>query len=180
VASGLIRRGARPWRSYARFGVRGLLASVLVIGGPLGWLAHRARVQREAVAAIEQASGSLIYDWQLNHDEPWWPRWLGDFLGGEHLDHIAIVNIRSGDAMLVHVERLDCLERLSLDGSLVSDSGLMHLEEWTRLRWLNLRATKVGDAEVDQLRRLTEPRRLNLRRAAAIYLIAPSRASRSL
>ena len=68
--------------------------------------------------------------------------------------------------MLVHVERLDCLEKLSLDGSLVSDSGLMHLEGLTRLRWLNLRDTKVGDAGVDHLRRLTELRRLNLRRTS--------------
>jgi hypothetical protein len=49
--------------------VRGLLASVLVIGGWLGWLAHRARVQ-EAAAAIEQIGESLLYDRQVNHDEP--------------------------------------------------------------------------------------------------------------
>jgi hypothetical protein len=166
VASDPIRRGARPWWSCARFGVRGLLASVLVIGGWLGWLAHRARVQREAAAAIEQAGGSLLNDRQVNHDEPWCPRWLGDFLGADHLDHIALVNLRSGNAMLVRVGRLDRLERLSLDGSLVSDSGLMHLEGLTRLRWLNLRDTKVGDAGVDHLRRLTELRSLNLRRTS--------------
>jgi Leucine Rich repeat len=166
MASDSIKRGARPWWRYARFGVRGLLASVLVIGGWLGWLAHRARVQRDAAAAIKWAGGSLLYDSQLNHDEPRWPRWLGDFIGVDHLDHIALVNLRSDDAMLVHVERLDCLERLSLDGSLVSDSGLMHLEGLTRLRWLNLRDTKVGDAGVDHLRRLTELRTLNLRRTS--------------
>jgi hypothetical protein len=82
--------------------------------------------------------------------------------------------------MLVHVGRLDCPERLSLDGSLLSDSGQMHLEGLTRLRWLSLHDTKVGDAGVDHLRRLTVLRRLNLRRAAANYLFAPSRASRSL
>ena len=57
--------------------------------------------------------------------------------------------------MLVHVGQLDRLEKLSLDGSLVSDSGLMHMEGLTRLRWLNLRDTKIGDAGVDHLRRLT-------------------------
>src|SRR5262249_21047007 len=112
-------------------------------------------------AAIKWAGGSLLYDSQLNHVEPRWPRWLGDFIGVDHLDHIALVNLRSDDAMLVHVERLDCLERLSLDGSLVSDSGLMHLEGLTRLRWLNLRDTKVGDAGLDHLMRLTELRTLN-------------------
>jgi hypothetical protein len=166
MASDPIKRGARPWWSYARFGVRGLLASVLVIGGWLGWLAHRARIQRDAAAAIEWAGGSLLYDSQLKHDEPLWPRWLGDLIGVDHLEHIASVNLRSVDAMLVHVGRLDRLEVLSLDGSLVSDSGLMHLEGLTRLRWLNLRDTKVGDAGVDHLRRLTELRRLNLRRTS--------------
>ena len=52
MASDPIRRGARLWWSYARFGVRGLLASVLVIGGWLGWLAHRARIQRGAAAEM--------------------------------------------------------------------------------------------------------------------------------
>ena len=60
MASDRIDRGARPWWSYARFGVRGLLASVLVIGGWLGWLAHRARVQREAAAAIKWAGANQV------------------------------------------------------------------------------------------------------------------------
>jgi hypothetical protein len=44
----------------------------------LGWLAHRARVQSDAVAAIKRAGGALLYDRQMNHDKPRWPRWLGD------------------------------------------------------------------------------------------------------
>jgi Leucine Rich repeat len=166
VASDPIRRGARPWWSYARFGVRGLLASVLVMGGWLGWLAHRARVQRTAAAAIRWAGGSLLYDRQMNDYEPRWPRWLGHLIGVDPFEHIVLVNLGSDDAMLVHVGRLDRLERLSLDGSMISDSGLMHLEGLTRLRWLNLRDTKVGDAGVDHLRGLTELRRLNLRRTS--------------
>jgi hypothetical protein len=166
MASDPTKRGARPWWSYARFGVRGPLASVLAISGCFGWLAYRTRVQSDAAAAIKQAGGSLLYDRQMNHEEPWWPRWLGDFIGVDHYEHIVLVNVRSDDSMLVRVGQLDRLERLSLDGSMVSDSGLMHLKGLTRLRWLNLRDTKLGDAGVNHLRRLTELRRLDLRRTS--------------
>jgi hypothetical protein len=45
---------ARPWRKYMRISVRGLVVAVLVLGGGFGWVVNRARVQREAVAAIER------------------------------------------------------------------------------------------------------------------------------
>jgi hypothetical protein len=37
---------------------------VLVIGALLGWMARRARVQREAVAAIQKAGGMVGYNWE--------------------------------------------------------------------------------------------------------------------
>ena len=42
----------------------GLMVFVLLIGGTLGWIAYRARVQRDVVAAIEQADGSVWYEWE--------------------------------------------------------------------------------------------------------------------
>ncbi len=54
----------RPWRRFLRFSVRGLIVVVLVIGAWLGWLVRSARIQREAVAAIEHARGSVSYDWE--------------------------------------------------------------------------------------------------------------------
>jgi hypothetical protein len=41
-----------------------LMLLVLMVGGSLGWICYRARVQRKAVAAIEAAGGDLIFDWQ--------------------------------------------------------------------------------------------------------------------
>ena len=59
---------ARPptrWhRRHLRFSLRALIVFVLVTGGWLGWTVHRARVQREAVAAIVKASGAVVYDWE--------------------------------------------------------------------------------------------------------------------
>ncbi len=46
---------SRPWQRHVRFGVRGLTVLVGVIGAGLGWLVRGARIQHEAVAAIEQA-----------------------------------------------------------------------------------------------------------------------------
>ena len=51
---------SRPWRRFLRFSVRGMIVVVLVIGGWLGWLVRSARIQREAVAAIEEAGGRLL------------------------------------------------------------------------------------------------------------------------
>jgi hypothetical protein len=52
-----------------RLGLRALM--VLVLGFGFGFrfvahLAHLARVQRHAVAAVEKVGGSVIYDWQFD------------------------------------------------------------------------------------------------------------------
>ena len=52
----------RPWWRYLRFSLRGLIVIVLIIGGSLGWMVQSARVQREAVAAIEKAGGIVQYE----------------------------------------------------------------------------------------------------------------------
>ena len=47
-----------------RLSIRALCAVVLAFGVALGWVVHRARVQRDAVAAIERSIGRVFYDWQ--------------------------------------------------------------------------------------------------------------------
>ncbi len=53
------------WRKRppVRLTVRTLMIFVLVFGGGLGWVVHRARVQRDAAAAIERTGGSVVYVW---------------------------------------------------------------------------------------------------------------------
>jgi hypothetical protein len=48
-------------RRWLRLSVRGLIVLVLVIGTELGWVVHGARVERDAVAAIQRQSGSVHY-----------------------------------------------------------------------------------------------------------------------
>ena len=57
-------------RRWLRISVRGLIILVLVIGGWLGWAVHNARIQREAVAAVERAGGEVMYDWQWQYNAP--------------------------------------------------------------------------------------------------------------
>jgi hypothetical protein len=53
---------ALPSKRRKRFGLslRLLMLLVLLLGGGMGWLAYRARVRREAVAAIEAAGGTVF------------------------------------------------------------------------------------------------------------------------
>jgi hypothetical protein len=76
--------GLHPWRKYLRFSVRGLIVFVLVIGAGLGWIVREAHIQREAVAAIKKAGGSVRYSWEYEWEwrdgnsieggEPWAPK----------------------------------------------------------------------------------------------------------
>jgi hypothetical protein len=54
------------WRRRLRLSVRALMVVVLITGGGLGWLMYRARVQRDAVAAIRRAGGLTYYDWDMS------------------------------------------------------------------------------------------------------------------
>ena len=54
-------RASRPWRRLLRFSVRGLIVLVLSIGLGTGWLVRSARIQQEAVAAIQAAGGTVQY-----------------------------------------------------------------------------------------------------------------------
>jgi hypothetical protein len=47
-----------------RLTVRALMALVLLIAAGLGWAAYRARLQRDAVAAIVKAGGKVFYEGQ--------------------------------------------------------------------------------------------------------------------
>ena len=57
-------RVSRPWRRFLRFSVRGLIGLVFVIAAGLGWLVRSARIQRDAVVAIDWAGGSVTYNWK--------------------------------------------------------------------------------------------------------------------
>jgi hypothetical protein len=165
---------SNPWSRYLRLSLRALIVSVLIIGGLLGWMVHRARVQRDAVAAIQQAGGSVLYDWQRKNGrpdpnrEPLWPKWLVDRIGVDYFGNGSIVVlVRNGsDATLAQAGRLSRLVRLNVTDSPVTDAGLAHLEGLTDLRGLNLARTAVSDPGLSHLSRLTRLETLTLDRTS--------------
>jgi hypothetical protein len=117
-AEGMEMSSKHSPRSNWRFGLRALLVLIVVIGGWLGWIAHSARVQREAVAAIEKAGGWSAYDWEwrdgsrIPNGKPWGPKWLVDFIGVDHFGSVVAVGLPqvASDAVMVHVGHLSRLE----------------------------------------------------------------------
>jgi Leucine Rich repeat len=153
---------SRPSRTYLRFSVRGLIVLVLVIGAGLGWIVRSARIQREAVTAIERAGGDVTYDWEWKYAEsmpsgkPRASRWLVNLLGVDFFGHVTNVSgFIATDSSIVHVGSLTELEGLSLVGSPVGDIGAAHFQGLTKLRSLELRGTNVTDAGLKHLKGLT-------------------------
>ena len=121
---------------------------VLVLGGGLGWIVHRANVQRRAVEAIVKAGGRVSYDWQYSDGKmapptarsPW-PKRLVDALGPDYFDdvvHVAIpcdpknlAKVKVDDALMAHVGQLKRLDHLGLIESQESNArGSGRSEAW--------------------------------------------------
>jgi hypothetical protein len=161
----------RTKRRGFRLSVRALMALVLLIGGGPGWVAYRARLQGEAVAALQKAGGHVLYDYQFvggttagtcqEGGKPWAPRWLVDFLGPDYFGTVIVVNLegcRTAE-VLPAVARLDRLDILCLFMTDVTDEQMSQLAGLDRLRELNLHDTGLGDAglrPLESLRRLRE------------------------
>ena len=89
---------SRRWRKFLRFSMRGLIVLVLVVGTGVGWLVRSARIQREAVAAITKAGGSVQYNWGWADGKPiagawpWVPGRMIDLIGPDYLGHVTRVS----------------------------------------------------------------------------------------
>jgi hypothetical protein len=158
-------RVSRPWRRFLRFSVRGLILIVIVLGAGLGWIVRQAHIQRDAVAAIRKAGGTVSYDWEwkdgksIRGGKPWAPRWLVDLIGTDYFGHVTIVDFPGAstatDATLAHVGPLTRLQWLTVNHASVSDAGLVHLKGLTNLSVLGLDGTQVTDVGLVHLKGLT-------------------------
>ncbi len=141
-----------PWRRLLRFSMRGLIVLVLLIGAALGWLVRSARIQREAVAAIETAGGAVGYNWDsgtgrsIISGKPWAPEWLVNLFGVDYFGHVTTVWLSEAtDANSALVGRFTRLERLAFDDSSLSDAGWAHLYGLTNLTSLNAAGPASSD-----------------------------------
>ena len=161
---------------------------VLVIGGWLGWLVRRVQIQQNAVAAIKNAGGTVVYDleWRNGGSNPYRKSWVPEWLGGDQawmpnwmirgagIDYFGNVVSASlvpsrvndpqaaSDASLALVGQLGRLQSLWLNSAPITDAGLAHLGGLTQLRDLQIGYTKIGDAGLANIKGLTGLTELNI------------------
>ena len=168
------------WRRVLRFSVRGMIVVVLAAGVWLGWIVRSARIQREAVAAIEHDHGFVYYAFDWKDGKPvrrrarsWYLKWFADHVDRDYFSNVASVIFSGGpsDAKLALVSGLYRLEELRFGfdspiddrwSSSLTDAGLAHLAGHTRLKDLDLSDTNITDAGLFYLRGLTGLRELDL------------------
>jgi Leucine Rich repeat len=162
--------GRARWpRDRVRLSVRALMALVLLIAAGLGWVAYRARLQRDAVAVIVKAGGKVFYDGQgfdgterpnpASGARAWLRKWIWAHLPDEYWRTVEMVDLRGtgiGDAGLAHLRALDRLDFLDLSGTKVTDAGLANLERLKHLKTLYLDDTAIGDAGLAHLEGLDQ------------------------
>jgi hypothetical protein len=158
----------RPWWRYLLFSVRGLIVVVLAVGGCLGWWLHLARVQRQAVAAIRAAGGSITYEWDVPGapSTPGWRRWVAEHVAVDLTSNVVEASLSSscGDSELAQVAQFDRLESLDVRSANVTDAGMASLGRLTRLRFLYLEDRPITDAALVHLEALTGLEILSLNR----------------
>jgi internalin A len=112
---------SRPRRRGLRLSLGALIVLVLVVGAGMGWIAHEARVQREAVAAIRKAQGVVFYDGfkptRQNPTKPpsRVPKWLRKGLGDDTFDTVTFVQLGPGSwdrRLMSEATKLKSLEEL--------------------------------------------------------------------
>ncbi len=160
----------QQWRRYLRLSVQGLIVLALVMGTGLGWLVRSTRIQREAVAAITTAGGSVKYDWEWNNGndipggKPWAPGWLVDLIGVDYFGHFAAAELlfNRDEAPMASIGNLTRLQLLSVFESSITDADLAHLKRLTNLKVLDVGHTQVTDAGLAHLSGLTSLSGLSL------------------
>ena len=145
---------------------------VLIAGGGFGWVFHRAKLQRDAVEAIERVGGTVGYSWQRANGT-WvsprpqspWTDWLRRELGPDFLDtvtHVSPVGGPCDDESLRAACRLPWLEELIVLNTSVTDASAEEIRELTNLRSLNLTLSAITSRSLRHIERMSELRTLTV------------------
>lgn len=156
-------------RRRLQFSLRTLLILTTAVAVGSGWLGRkieRKRKEREAIAGIAEAGGSVWYDYQQGPAaEPAGPAWLRGVLGDNFFSEVVkarLVGNSIGDAGLANVKGLPQLRALELSGAYVNEVGLANLKDLTELELLDLSTTNVSNAELANIKDLTRLQSLDL------------------
>ncbi len=156
---------SRPWRRFLRFSMRGMILLVFVVGAGLSWIVRQAHIQRDAVAAIRKAGGSVFYNWEMYHGKaipggrPWAPSWIVESIGVDFFGHVTHVEFggtsRPADTVLAEVGRLNQLQRLWLsNSSVITEAELVDLDGLTKISSVVVNSSQVTDAGLARLKGL--------------------------
>ncbi len=159
----------KPKRRWLQFSLRTLMIVVTVFCILLGTVVKRARDQRQAVEAIREAGGLIVYDYERDQRGPPGPEWLRRLAGIDlfakvvsvSADHPSIGGSATmTDKEMVHLTLFPDLQSLDLQGqNNVTDVGVGHLRGLKQLETLWLSNTNISDDGVAYLQKL---RKLNL------------------
>jgi Leucine-rich repeat (LRR) protein len=158
-------------RKRLRLSLGAMMIVIVGIGSVLGWVANRAHLQRDAVAAIttprRNTRGSVYYDWQFvagqgakspgpkwmsealgkfdGNAKPRGPKWMRDAFGPDLFDTVVRVHIE-GD---------------NVDDELLENIGKLHSVEWFTIQ--GHAAPDLTPAGMAQLRTLSRLKGLGVR-----------------
>jgi hypothetical protein len=158
----------RRWHQYS---LRTLLIFVTLFAVACSWFTvkmQHAKRQREAVEAIMQLGGLVLYDYETFQykdsvhisgspiivNEPSTPLWLRNLLGRDFFYNVITVLVYSENG-LDYIESLTQIENLYLIGASSTDATLSQLNRLTKLQTLYLYDSQVTDAGLVNLEGLT-------------------------
>jgi hypothetical protein len=165
-----------------RYSLRGLGVLTAIFAAGLGWYVARVRPQEQAVTAILNAGGCVLYDGLESdaHAKPFgsdrglWRRTFGSVtyvslhgrgstdgnaicarlakLPAIRVGHLSSLGIKDSD--LADLRLLNRLEMLGLEDNPLTDAGLRHLSDLPGLKTLDLSRTNVSDAGIEEIAKL--------------------------
>jgi hypothetical protein len=163
------------FRRRFQFGIRTLLALVVVVALPCSWLAIEvkgAKAQAAAVAAIKAAGGSATYDFEtdesnglLRNSEAKWPSWVRNILENDlcsSVDGVGLCRTRVTGKWLENLSDLREIRALNLAGTQISDADLEGLRHWPKIRNLFLDYDDISDRGLERVQALHQLQVLSL------------------
>jgi hypothetical protein len=164
------------WRF--QFSIRSMFVLTAVVAILCSWLTmerDRMRRQKEAVAWIENAGGTVVYDWQTSLDaRNEAPGWLRYLLTDDFFDGIADVYFGGADVSFIryqkgitddgleHLIDLRELDWLRLDNTQITDATLEYISGLRHLRYVSVNGTHVTDAGLEHLKGAAQLQELSL------------------
>jgi hypothetical protein len=176
------KRWLRSGRWF-RFSLRTLLVLITLISLVLGCYIVRVRNEQQAALTINEASGAIVYDWQIRppgsdpavESTPPGPAWIRKFLGPHWLDRIVEVRLNENSnpdkknrfaLVSPHLEKLQLLRSLQLYGENCGNFDFQLLGRLRQLEELTLyKKTEITQDDAAALAAATHLRELHIKSA---------------